>query len=98
MCIDIRGGYFGDWLTWLGRLRRLCAEDPGRQLVELQSMSEDLENQEGQCVQVQEEMANPAQARSEFSLHLPFVLFRPSGGCTMPSALGKGSSLSLIIL
>lgn len=71
MCIDIRGGYFGDWLTWLGRLRTLCAEDPGRQLVELQSMSEDLRTRRD-SVQVQEEMANPAQARSEFSLHLPF--------------------------
>ena len=71
MCIDIRGGYFWDWLTWLGRLRGPCAEDPGRQLVEHQSMSEDLRTRRD-SVQGQEEMDNPAQVRSEFSLPLSF--------------------------
>lgn len=72
------------------------AEDPGRPLVELQSMSEDLRTRRGR-VQGQERGTTQLKSGVNSPFVRLFVLFRPSGDC-MPTALGKVIFTSLIIL
>ena len=77
-------------------LRGPYAEDPGRPLVELQSMSEDLRTRRGR-VQGQERGTTQLKSGVNSPFVRLFVLFRPSGDC-MPTALGKVIFTSLIIL